>query len=206
MGQLLSHWGVHWRVDSFYEGWSEQFAEEVCSGRMDFWASIRGHLLTLGLSRGLCDEILVAGRAKYRLLERGLHPLIGVRETLTTLNACSVSLIAACNVSCSTQEAKERLNSMGLGTKFSLVLASRDLGCTMASPRFFHAALAEARMGADEVALVSNRVAHLCSAQAAGLTTIMLDRDGDFEPDITLDRFAELLDFAATPGLWRKAG
>jgi FMN phosphatase YigB (HAD superfamily) len=205
IGQLVAHWGVRWPFDSFYEGWSEEFAEEVCCGRLEFWESLHSYLLGLDLPPGLCDEILVASRAKHRLLEHGLHPFVGVRETLAKLNAYGVHLVAACNAPSSAEQARERLSGMGLGVHFSIILASHDLGCMMASPRFFDAVLDESGLAAEEMAFVSIRRAHLNSARTAGLAAITFAGEPDFEPDIALDRFAGLLDLPRTSSSRRKA-
>ena len=194
MAQLISHTGLRTKFDAFYQGWEARFSDDVCRGRDEFWHALRSYLLSCGLSRGLCDEIVAAGHARHRLLDGDVQPLAGVRETLAKLKCYGATLVAVCNSPCSTRQLQTRLETMGVGGHFDLALSSLDLGCTIPSSQFFQVVLARNKLAADQTALVSNRAAHLAGASRAGMLSVAFNHRPDVEADICLGRFAELLD------------
>jgi FMN phosphatase YigB (HAD superfamily) len=200
MAQLVSHTGLRTEFDVFYQGWEARFSDDVCCGRDDFWRAFRSYLLSRGLSRGLCDEIVAAGHARYRLLDGGVQPLAGVRETLAKLECRGVTLVAVCNSPCSNRQLQTRLESMGVGRHFDLVLTSLDLSCTMPQPQFFQAVLAAGRLACDQTALISNHPGHLAGASRAGMLSVAFNHPPDTSADVCLGRFAGLLDLPCGEG------
>jgi HAD superfamily hydrolase (TIGR01509 family) len=194
MTQLVSHMGVHVEFEDFYCGWEAEFADDVCRGRDEFWHALRTYLLSCGLSRGLCDEILVAGQARHRHLERGVRPFAGVRETLARLRAQPIVMVAVCNSPCPTTQTAAKLNSMGLGTHFDSTVSSLDLGHAMPAPAFFQIVLTQNNLAVDKTVFVSSQGSHLVGAKRAGMTTIAFNHRSAVDADLCLDRFADILE------------
>jgi FMN phosphatase YigB (HAD superfamily) len=206
MTQLVSHMGVHVDFESFYQRWDAEYFDDVCRGRNDFWQALRSYLYSCGLSRGLCDEVLVAGQARYRHLDQGVRPLAGVRETLTRLSSQPLALVAVCNSACPTSHLHARLKSIGLDTCFDNAISSRDLGDTMSAPSFFRKILAANDLPADRTAFVSNQERHLAGAAAGGMLTVAFNHRTPVAADIHVDRFLDLLDILPCGGSRRMAG
>ncbi len=194
MTQLVSHMGVHVEFEDFYCGWEAEFADDVCRGRDEFWHALRTYLLSCGLSRGLCDEILVAGHARHRHLEQGVRPFAGVRETLAKLHAQPIEMVAVCNSPCSTTQLAAKLNAMGLGAHFDSTVSSLDLGYAMPATAFFQIVLAQNNLSADKAVFVSSQGSHLVAAKQAGMATIAFNHRCAVDADSCLDRFTDILD------------
>ncbi len=194
MTQLVSHMGVHIEFEDFYCGWDSRFSDDVCRGRDEFWHALRTYLLSCGLSRGLCDEILVAGQARHRHLEQEVRLFAGVRETLAKLHAQPIRMVAVCNSPCSTTQLTTKLDSMGIGAHFDFTVSSRDLGHALPAPAFFQLVLAQNNLLADKTAFVSSQASHLAGASRAGMPTVAFNHRGSVDADLYLDRFADVLD------------
>jgi FMN phosphatase YigB (HAD superfamily) len=193
MMQLVSHMGVHLEFESFYQGWELHCAQDACRGRNGFWHALRSYLLSCGLSRGACDEVLVAGQARFRRLDQGLKPLVGVRETLVRLASQPVTLVAVCNWMCSTAQLQAKLDSMAIGGCFDRTLSSLDGEDAMPAVSFFRRILASENLPADQTVFLSSQGRHLAGAARAGMITAAFNHRTPVEADIHLDRFADLL-------------
>jgi FMN phosphatase YigB (HAD superfamily) len=194
MTQLVSHMGVHLEFEDFYCGWEARFVDDVCRGRDEFWHALRTYLLSRGLSRGMCDEILVAGQARHRHMERGIRPFAGVRETLAKLHARPITTVAVCNSPCATDQLTGKLNSMGLGAYFDFTITSLDLGYAMPAAAFFETVLTRNNLPAGGTVFVSSQASHLVAAHRAGMATIAFNHRGPVDADTCLERFADIPD------------
>jgi FMN phosphatase YigB (HAD superfamily) len=190
--QLLIHVGLQSSYETFYRLWDVDYYSKVCRGERDFWPSLGSYLRSCGMSHGICDEVIVAARARRRDLEDEVRPMPGVRATLSRLNAVGVSLIAVSNSSCPVQGLKDRLAAMRIDHLFQLVVSSRDLGCTMPDRRFFETTLTRSHLSAEDAGFVSRNGEHLQGARSAHLLSVAVNHDARVQADIRLDGFSQL--------------
>jgi FMN phosphatase YigB (HAD superfamily) len=204
--QLLVHVGLQTSYETFYRLWDADYYDQVCRGQRKFWPSLESYLRACGLARGICDEVLVAARARRRGLEDEVRPLPAVRSTLTKINAMGVSLVAVSNSSCPASGLLERLGAMRIEHLFQLVVSSRDIEYTMPDGAFFEATLTRGHLTPEHTAFVSRNDVHLHGARTARLMPVAVHKNAASEADIALSDFSQLCHAVPFHSTRRQAG
>jgi HAD superfamily hydrolase (TIGR01509 family) len=192
--QILSRMGVHATYRDFYRVWDRDYLQAVHCGRRDYHEAFCAFLQSLGLARGVIDEIEAASQARRRELIATLRPLPGVRPTLCQLQSAGIGLAVLSDSESPAEELRQRLEKLGIDGCFSAVFSSLDLGFTKPSVRGYETALAALRLPASQVAFVGHDAEELAGAAAVGMPTIAFNYDPDVTADVYLERFEELLD------------
>ncbi len=90
--QILARMGVHAAYREFYRVWDRDYLPAVHCGQRDYHEAFCAFLQSLGLARGVIEEIEAASQARRRELIATLRPLPGVRPTLCQLHAAGFPL------------------------------------------------------------------------------------------------------------------
>jgi putative hydrolase of the HAD superfamily len=170
-------------------------------------AFYRGHLWMgrdaagLAALRRACAEVLrdaLGGRQELDLdaLEATLlaairfEPFPDAVPALQELRSAGVKLVAASNWDVSLHE---QLAATGLTPMLDGALSSAEVGAPKPDPEIFTRALALAGAQAEEALHVGDDVeADVGGARAAGMTPVLIDRDGELAPPPGVTRIASL--------------
>lgn len=199
--QILARMGIHTAYREFYRVWDRDFLVDVHCGRRDYHEAFTTFLLSLGLSRGMVDEIEAASQARRRELIATLRPLPGVRPTLCQLQASGIALAVLSDSESPAAELRQRLDKLGIDSCFQAVYSSRDLGQAKPAALGYQTALAAIRLPAHQVAFVGHDADELAGAAALGMPTVAFNYDPEVQADRYLERFEELLDLVNRGGL-----
>lgn len=192
--QILARMGIHAAYRDFYRVWDREYLVEVHCGRRDYHEAFTAFLQSLGLTRGVVEEIEAASQARRRELIATLRPLPGVRATLCQLQAAGVALAVLSDSESSAAELRQRLSKLGIDRCFQSVYSSRDLGEAKPAALGYQTALAAMQLPAHQVAFVGHDAEELAGAAAVGMPTIAFNYDPDVRADVYVERFDELLD------------
>lgn len=197
--QILSRMGIHAAYRDFYRVWDRDYLPAVHCGRRDYHEAFCDFLQSLGLARGVIEEIEAASQARRRELIATLRPLPGVRPTLCQLQTAGISLAVLSDSESPAEELRQRLEKLGIDSCFTAVFSSIDLGDTKPAALGYQTALAALRLPAGQVAFVGHDAEELAGAAAVGMPTIAFNYDPDVTADVYLERFEELLDLVECP-------
>lgn len=192
--QVLAKMGIHAAYKEFYRVWDEQYLRAVHCGQRDYHEAFCSFLQSLGLARGVIEEIEAASQARRRELVATLRPLPGVRPTLCQLQACGLTLAVLSDSESTAAELRQRLGKLGIDQCFTAVFSSFDLKQTKPAAGNYQAALAAMQLSAEQVAFVGHDAEELAGAAAIGMPTIAFNYDCDVRADVCLERFEELLE------------
>ena len=190
--RLLHQVGLYTHYRSFFRVWDREFLARVQRGECLFCEAFHQFMLSVGLSPALVDEVEAACQARRRELEAGIRPLPGVKSTLVRLRQANVVLAALNNSDQTTPALVERLERIGLGGLFGVVLSSIDLQRTKPDPASYQTALEAMGLPASSVAFVGHDAEELSGATAVGLQTVAFNFDPDAQADVFIARFEEL--------------
>jgi FMN phosphatase YigB (HAD superfamily) len=193
LARVLSHAGIHARYETLLENWEAEFLQRPERDGNDFWPALRRCLRRMGLTTGCCDEVQASACALHKQWESSLHPFPEIAQTLAELSLRNVPMIAVAGVGCSCEGLSGRLRSLALAGHFPRLLSAQRGGRWLADPDFYATAASEFSVGANEVALVSNKAWHLSAARQAGLATVAVNCPRQARADVQLDRPAALL-------------
>lgn len=199
--QILARMGIHAAYRDFYRVWDHDYLVEVHCGRRDYHEAFATFLLSLGLSRGVVDEIEAASQARRRELIATLRPLPGVRSTLCQLQASGIALAVLSDSESPAAELRQRLDKLGIDPFFQAVYSSRDLGQAKPAALGYQTALAAMQLPAHQVAFVGHDAEELSGAAALGMPTVAFNYDPEVLADRYLERFEELLDLVHCGGV-----
>lgn len=202
--RLLGHLGLHTHYDAFFHVWERCYLCDVYSGNRDYWDAFRSFLDAAGLSSGQVDEVTAASQTRKREFDLGIRAFPGVNSTLTRLSMAGVPLGVLCNSSRTSVELQHRLAQIGLGRHFQFVVSSRDLQRAMPVLETYQAALSQFGRN-NEVAYVGHDAVELDGAAKLGITAIGFNHSPSTEPEIAVDRFADLLNVVKLPSMSRLA-
>jgi putative hydrolase of the HAD superfamily len=153
--------------------------------------------LRRGLAVGVGADGLTASEMTAALLAALVfRPYPEVAGTLDGLRARGLKLIVVSNWDASLGDT---LVQLGLGSRFDAVLTSAQVGAAKPDPAIFEVALSAAGVGPEHAVHVGDSLTEdIAGARAAGITPMLVRRDGDDEPaprDLhTLRRLSELPD------------
>ncbi len=191
--QLLTRLGLHRDFHSFCAIWQRGYMHEVYRGGREFGNALRAFLVDSGMSTGQIDEVEAASSARRREMSENVRPLPGVAKTLSQLAGAGIVLGVLANSECCGPELRERIDRMGLLSRFQFVFSSRDLGHAKPEPSCYQAALDMLRLPAHSVGLVSCYIDDLAGAAAVGIRTIAVNAETEAVANFQLQRFDELL-------------
>ncbi len=190
--RLLGQLGLHTNYRSFYRVWDREFLKAVQSGQTELCQAFRIFLRSVGLTPAQIDEVEAACQARRRRLEESTRALPGVKATLARLYQSGLTLGVLANSEHPSEVLQERLERMGLGGLFQVVLSSLDLRRTKPDLACYRTALAALKLGSHEVAYVGNESDELAGAARVGLYTVGFNYDPDAQADAFIARFEEL--------------
>ena len=189
---LLGRLGMHAQYRSLFHIWDVDYLDAVHRGECSYQHAFRAFLRSLGLSRGQIDEVCAASQARKREVETTIKPLPGVRSTLTELCRQGYVLGVLSDSESSANDIKRRLETIGLGGRFSTVVSSRDLARTKPDPVTYHTALEQMNLAAAETIFVGHDCDELSGATRVGMRTVAFNFDRDVAADKAIQRFDEL--------------
>jgi HAD superfamily hydrolase (TIGR01509 family) len=192
--QILARMGIHAAYRDFYRVWDRDYLPDVHCGRQDYHEAFCAFLQSLGLTRGVIDEIEAASQARRRELIATLRPLPGVRPTLSQLHASGLTLGVLSDSESPATELRQRLEQLGIDHCFTAVYSSFDLKHAKPAAFAYQMALAGMQLSAERVAFVGHDGEELAGAAALGMPTIAFNHEPDVTADIFLERFEELLE------------
>lgn len=204
--QLLRRIGLYTNYRSFYHIWDHDFLADVHRGRRPFGDAFQAFLLSAGLSRAQIDEIEAACKARRNQWEATARPLPGVKSTLAKLQAAGIVMGVLCDSEYPASVLRERLERFGIGSFFSAVVSSIDLGHTKPEAICYQAALRAMNLEVAHVAFVGHDTQELAGATRAGLQSIAFNFDHDAQADVFIARFEELIDLVANHPRYAAAG
>jgi HAD superfamily hydrolase (TIGR01509 family) len=191
--QVLARMDVHVAYRDFYRVWDRDYLPAVHCGQRDYHEAFCALLRSLGLARGVIDEIEAASQARRRELIATLRPLPGVRPTLCQLQAAGFLLGVLSDSESPAAELKQRLDQLGIGSCFAAVYSSFDLKQAKPAPLGYQTAAAAMRLPIEQVAFVGHDAEELAGAAAVGMPTIAFNYDPGVTADVLLERFEDLL-------------
>lgn len=191
--RVLSQLGLRTNYRSFYRIWDRDFLPLVHRGERDFGDAFRAFMRSAGLSRAQIEELEGACQARRRLLESEIRALPGVKSTLTRLHQAGFILATLNDSEFPAPSLTERLERIGLGDLFTVVVSSIDLGHTRPDPVCYQTALGAMNLTASQVAFVGHDAEELAGATAIGMPTVAFNFDPDAQADLFLARFDDLL-------------
>ncbi len=203
---LLIRCGLQTHYQSLFRVWEREFEGDVCRGQRPFCEAFRAFLRSLGLSRGLSDELTAACRTRRDSCQASARPLTGVRQALARLREAGTVLGTIGNTGQSTAALRGWLRRFDIETPWSAVIASVDIGCAMPEAAYYRAALEAIGLPATEVAFVGHGTAELAGAAEVGMLTIAVNCDPDATADVYLERFGQLIETVAVPRPLAAAG
>lgn len=196
---LLNRLGMHAHYRPLFHIWDVDYLDAVHRGECGYASAFREFLGAIGLSRGQIDEVCAASQARKREVETTIRPLPGVRTTLSELHRRGYVLGVLSDSESSSDEIALRLDSIGLGGRFSTIVSSRDLGRTKPDPVTYRTALEQMGLAADETIFVGHDQDELGGASRVGMRTVAFNFDRAVAADVAIQRFDEL---ANVVGCW----
>jgi HAD superfamily hydrolase (TIGR01509 family) len=193
--RLLSKLGIEHGYHALFSIWDDEYLDTVHRGQAEYAPSFEAFLARLKLSRAQIDEVVAASRIRKRELEADARPLAGVRPTIERLAAIGTPLGVVSDSESRAEDLREYLNRLGLGAAFSVIVSSRDLGCTKPDPRCYLTALDALGISAECAAFVGHDAVELAGARAVGLTSVAFNEPAGCDASIHLTQFRDLLAF-----------
>jgi HAD superfamily hydrolase (TIGR01509 family) len=190
--QVLSRVGVQRDFENFSRIWQRGYLVEVQRGGRDFAEALRMFLVDWGLPPGQIDELEHASAARRREMIEHLRPLPGVVSTLGRLADAGMTLAILANSEWTAQELIERIEHLGLGRQFRVVLSSRDLGSLKPEPASYASALDVLGLPPQAVGFVGCAAEHLQGAADIGLQTVAVNCPAAEAASHRLAHFEEL--------------
>ncbi len=192
--RLLTRLGLRTEYGPFFRVFDRDYLDAVHRGERPFGDALDAFLISAGLSAGQAEEVHRALDYRRRRNDATHRPLIGVRETLAQLYSSGVKLGVLCNCELSGDALRQRLAKLLGDSPWTVVISSRDLGCTMPDAACYRAALEAVQLPAAEAAFVGHGARELQGAAVQGLTTIAFNSDRDARADVYLQRFEDLIE------------
>ena len=192
--RLLSQLGLHTHYRSFFRVWDREYLVRVQRGESSFVEVFRNFLLAVGLRQAQIDEVEAACQARRRDQESQIRALPGVKSTLSRLRQAGMVLAALTNSEYAAEILAQRLERIGLGSLFTVVVSSFDLSRTKPDPLCYQTVLRGMRMAAADVAFVGHDTEELLGATAVGMPTVAVNFDHDAQADAFVARFEQLLE------------
>lgn len=197
--QLVCHLGLQSQYGTFFRVWDAEYQDSVTFGVRPYWQAMREFLLSAGLTRGQCDEVEAAGRARLDRLEHDARPLPGVISTLRQLSHRGFRLGLVVNLALDARELALRLARLESAGPFQATLGPKELGAFATATQRYRAAARAMELPLAELAFVGHDARQLFAASHAGLTTIAFNYDHDAVADSYLDQFDQLLSLVRLP-------
>ncbi|NLS92186.1 MAG: HAD family hydrolase [Planctomycetaceae bacterium] len=204
--QVLRRFGLHSHYRSLFHVWEKDYLRPVFRGQCDFCHALRTFLQALGLSPGQIEEVAAACQTRRIRWEADTRLLPGVKSTLRRLSSAGIPLAIVSNSEYPGHVLRERLERMGLQDMLTAVVSSRDLGRIKPDPICYQTALKALNVPADLAAFVGDDPDELAGARRLGLQTIAFNPTYEPDSDITLTRFADLLELVDLPISQNRAG
>jgi HAD superfamily hydrolase (TIGR01509 family) len=196
---LLNRLGMHAQYRPLFHIWDVDYLDAVHRGECSYSSAFREFLGAVGLSRGQIEEVCAASQARKREVESTILPLPGVRSTLSDLRRRGYVLGVLSDSESSSDEISLRLDTIGLGGRFSTIVSSCDLGRTKPDPMTYQTALDKMGLAANETIFVGHDQDELGGATRVGMRTVAFNFDRAVAADVAIGRFDEL---ANVVGCW----
>lgn len=206
LARLLSRMAPHLHYGDLYRAWRRDYLPEVNCGRRDYWEAFRAYLRSASLRPAQIEEVMLACRPKHQQLLQSIRPLPGVRATLLRLAAAGMPLGVLSNSPYSAEYLVDCLDRLGLGSVFTTIIVSSDLGCRPRDEIGYVSAAQALGLAVSELAFVGHDTEELEGALAAGMSTIAFNYGQDARADVFLDRFEQLIQVVRVPTFRRRAG
>lgn len=168
--------------------------QQAITGMISRDALYEAVLAACGLSPQ--PDLLAQGRAEMAADDSNSTLCDDVPETLRSLKMQGLRLGVITNSASGAEEKLTWLRTQGVDLRWDCFISSCEVGARKPDPEIYRLALARCGMAAHEAAFVGHSASELQGARQAGLTSIAIDPDVDAEADVTLGRFADLLQVA----------
>jgi len=201
MLQMLSRFGLHTHPRVLTALWRQDYFEDICCGRRDFFEALREFLTACGLHSGQIDELYAAGRPRWRRLELELRAFPQAAPCLSHLARQGWRLGLSVHSPLALDEARMQLRRMRIGEHFQNVVCSQELACRRSHVDFWPSVLSRFSVSADEVGLVSHEAGELAAARRAGLTTLAYQCSAAVPADAHLGHLGEVCALASSIGM-----
>jgi HAD superfamily hydrolase (TIGR01509 family) len=204
--RLLSQLGLHTHYRSFFRVWDREYLVRVQRGESSFAEVFRNFLLAVGLRQAQIDEVEAACQARRRDLESQIRALPGVKSTLSRLRQAGLVLAALTDSEQTAEILGQRLERIGLGGLFTVIVSSFDLKHAKPDPFCYQTALQGLQLSAAEVAFVGHDAEELRGATAVGMPTVAVNFDRDAQADAFVARFEQLVEILEVRRPYAAAG
>ena len=125
--QMLTRFGMHLHQGVFTAMWEQQYYDDVCCGRREFFDALREYLIDCGMSHGQIDELYAAGRLHWKRLELDLRTFPQTPSTLDGLARGGWRMGLLVQGPLERSETESQLQRMGILSYFEQVVYSQDV-------------------------------------------------------------------------------
>lgn len=188
------------QVAALKESWEMEYLPSVRRGRREFGETLERFLHASGLARGEIDEVLAAGLTRRRDLEFEVHPFPGVKQMLRRLCDADVRLAVLSDSASTTEEVCQRIERLGLGGLFSVVISSVELEHVKPALICYETALRRLHLARNDVWFLGQTISDLAGARRAGLQTIGFRSDAQAPASKRIARFNAMAELALSHG------
>lgn len=199
LAERLAVYGVVGGYEELVVRW-ERLLVDVYLGRCEYWPRFRDLAMDCGAPAPDLEVLEAEARAKAREVKLTRRPFPGVPETLSELRRRGVALVALSDSESTAVTIRKSLDELSVGSYFSHVISSRDIGSVKPERAAFAAAVAALGLPAACCGFVGHDCDELAGAMGFGLTAIAFNHDKAARAHVYLNDFDGLLALAADGG------
>ncbi len=192
--KLVQRLGLHTSYTPFFRVWRREYLERVKRGELEYWQALRLFLRAAGLTHGQIDEVEAASHARRREYESGLRPMPGAANVLRRLNQLGIHLTLLSSACLDREGVCQRLDTLGLTSRFDQILAIPDLWREQPGRSVFQIAAERSDLALHRLGYVGRDATLLAEAGQHGIRRIAVNYDDDARADIFLSSIDRLLD------------
>lgn len=190
--QLLQRMGLQAGYRSLFELWDRDYLDAVHRGERDYAEAFVAFLRCAGLTAGQVDEVVAVSQQLKRQCEAEVRPFPGVRETLERLRGRGLQLAVLSDSESPAATIAARLQSLGIGDFFAVIVSSVDLRRTKPHPLGYLTAVERLGLRPDQAAFVGHDAEELGGARRCGLRTVAFNYERGASADCRIARFPDL--------------
>lgn len=194
--RLLRQLGMADSYADVFGKWDRDYLDAVHRGQRQYHEAFAAFLTSCGFSAAQIDEVVAASMARKREIEAGVRPFAGVKPTLKRLREHGLSLAVLSDSESTAEQIRQRLERLEIGSPFSAVVSSFDLGRTKPAAACYRAALGALGVAPREAMFVGHDLDELQGAAAVGMRTVAYNHSPGTSADFQLRRFEELAPLA----------
>lgn len=190
--QQLARIGLQTQYQAFFQVLESEYLPDVYCGRRDYWHALREYLFAVGLNRGQIDEVEATAAHRRLRFEREIHPMPGVRGTLSILASRGVPMAVLCNSIDPTPQLVTKLQALGIAQHFHHVGSSQDAGVALPASESYQLSIQALQAKPTQLIFVSNDQREIRGARAVGMIGVAMHLEPFSEGNYCLDRIDTL--------------